>query len=127
MFQPGVDRYPERIRPAGKERPMTGYRGTDGDTAPVPFEYDPEPNGSGIPAYTKDGAKCYTNTHFKTEREAWDSIIRSVDAGVKLAGSTVERAEAKRLLAYEYAGKAALEYKLAHDGYERWREKEGSE
>jgi len=101
---------------------MIGYRGTDGDTAPVPFEYDPEPSGD-IPAFTKGGMKCYVNTHFKTEEEAWESIIRSVDAGIKLAGSAVELAEAQQRTAYEYAGKAAIEYKSAHENYRRWVER----
>ena len=95
---------------------MTGYKGTDGDTAPVPFEYEPEPNG-GISGYTNGGEPTYTNTHFKTELEAWKSIIRSVDAGVKLAGGTVERCTKQLRDAYGYAGKIAVEYKAAHDGY----------
>ncbi len=99
---------------------MTGYRGTDGDTAPVAFEYEPAPRGD-LPAYTAAGEKIYTNTHFKTEAEAWDSILRSVAAYVTLAGRTVARARVDLAAANENAGRASEEFKTAHDNYECWK------
>lgn len=57
-----------------------GFRGTDGDLEPVPFEC----KTWGYPYLTSAGEVMYTNTHFRTEQEAWDSILASWDAGVSL-------------------------------------------
>ena len=95
------------------------WRGTDGDTAPVRMECDV----FGWPNRTATGETMYENTYFRTEAEAWKSIIASVEAGVKLAGSRVLDLQEKLRSAQEQAGEAAADYVKAQDGYRHWRQK----
>lgn len=88
---------------------MKVYRGTDGDLAPVEME--------------ANGWQS-ANTHFRTEAEAWDSILRSVAAGVKLAGGEVQRAKEQLAKAERQAGEAAVEFKTALDNHRAWKEKQ---
>ncbi len=63
---------------------MIIFRGTDGDTEPVKCECEEFgwPN-SCCPADGKE-EKQFTNTHYKTEKEAWKSITDSVEAGKEI-------------------------------------------
>ena len=85
---------------------MKIYRGTDGDLEPVEMECEE----FGYPKRTTDGEIMYSNTHFKTELEAWNSIIKSVEAGVSLAGDTVLSCQRGLRRANERAGQAAADY-----------------
>jgi hypothetical protein len=73
----------------------------------------------GMPAYTKDGNKMFSNTHFKTENEAWNSILRSVEAFISLSASSLIRARADLQKAEKYAADAVVEYMTAKRNYER--------
>ena len=84
------------------------YRGTDGDLEPVEMECEE----FGHPNKTSTGETMYSNSHFKTEREAWESIMRSVEAGVSLAGSEVLHCQQALRKAEERAGKAAADYSV---------------
>jgi hypothetical protein len=62
------------------------WRGSDGDTKPVKctcekFGY---PNFC-IPEGEQE-QRMYVNTHFRDINEAWESIIKSVHAGIKISG-----------------------------------------
>ena len=95
---------------------MKIYRGTDGDTKPVEMEcYE-----FGYPNKTTTGEIMYANTHFKTERDAWESILRSVKAGVEIAGHDVANIENKLIKAQKMAGEAARDFWIASIGYNEW-------
>ena len=61
------------------------YRGTDGDIKPVKCKIVEK---FGYPYYciNEDGERedMYFNTHFLTEKEAWKSIVFSINAGIYL-------------------------------------------
>ena len=99
---------------------MTVWRGTDGDTAPVAVECQ----AFGHPNLDSDGRMMFENTHFRTEAEAWQSILSNVDDAVSLTGRRV--AELRSALAkYEsIAAKAAADYATAHDGFKALLRKE---
>jgi len=72
-----------------------GFRGQDGDIAPVPFECEVW----GYPNKTTTGEDMYENTHFRMEEEAWRSINRSWEAGVSLVARALKykRSEVEQL------------------------------
>lgn len=96
---------------------ITIYQGTDGMTAPVAHQSD-----SLDAPHTSTGKKIHINTFFATEAEAWASIIRSVNAGVKLAANAVTRARDDLARQETHAADMVVEYSSAHKNYERWKE-----
>ncbi len=68
---------------------IKGYRGADGDVEPVPFECE----DFGYPNKTIDGETMYVNTHCLSEGDAWDSLLQSWEAGVKIYTRLVEQAK----------------------------------
>jgi hypothetical protein len=99
---------------------VTGYRGEGGLRVPTPFEYEETENGA-LPPTTIDGQTIFTNTHFRTELEAWSSILSSTYAGLKLAGRAVQRAEDQLKQAREYAAASVKEWEESYAAFERWR------
>lgn len=95
---------------------MKIYRGTDGDVEPVEMECDE----FGYPNRTIDDELMYENTHFKTEKEAWVSILNSVKAGVNLTGRDVASAEKNILRAQRGAADSAKAFSIAHKKYRLW-------
>jgi hypothetical protein len=65
---------------------ITVWRGSDGDDAPVEMQC----KVFGFPNRTSSGEQMYQNTHFRTEAEAWQSILRSAKAGLSLSNSRLE-------------------------------------
>lgn len=96
---------------------MKIYRGSDGDTKPVELECEQ----FGWPNYTVDGKQMFDNTHFRTEKEAWVSILESVKAGVLLAGGSVRNAEEELARVRKIAGNRAKEFEEAHNNYNKWQ------
>ena len=86
------------------------WRGTSNMTSPIEVAC---PDGL-HPNKDADGISIYENTHFKTEREAWQNIEDNVTAGVSLAGSEVKRAEEMMRLAEKNAADAVK-------AYDNWR------
>jgi len=93
------------------------YRGTDGDTKPIEKECE----RFGWPHYTTDGEQMFENTHFKTETEAWESILESVKAGVSLIGGSVRNAEEELDRLRKIAGTRTKEFEEAHNNYNNWK------
>jgi hypothetical protein len=69
---------------------IKGFRGSDGDIEPVPFECEV----FGYPNKTTDGETMFINTHFLSEGDAWDSILSGWEAGVHIYTRLVEQAKA---------------------------------
>lgn len=95
---------------------MKVYKGTDGMTEPLEQECET----FGWPNRTTDGEPMYDNTHFATMKEAWDSIRRSVWAGVRLAGDEMLRAREILAKAERGAGRAAADFAEADSKYRDW-------
>lgn len=57
-----------------------------------------------------DGNTIYENTHFKTEREAWDYMLRDAEAGVKLDADNVHRRRIELAKAEAQAATSAIEW-----------------
>ncbi len=95
---------------------MKVYRGSDGDLEPVVMECEK----FGYPNKTNTGEVMWDNTHFRTPGEAWKSIIASVEAGVSLAGSSVELAEKELERVRKIAAERAMEFNIAHKNYNKW-------
>ena len=89
------------------------YRGEDGDLEPKKMECLTE---FGYPnlCVDEDGKEetMFVNTHFKTEREAWKSIIDSARAGVTLDGRAVANAKNELAKKIEDAAVSAERYFL---------------
>ena len=90
---------------------MKIYRGADGDLEPVEmeceeFKYLNE---------TTSGETMHSNTHFLTKKEAWESIEKSVDAGVCLTGREVLRCKKALRDAEKQAAQAVADYVSVKD------------
>ena len=94
----------------------TCWKGGDGMTEPEQRECE----SFGWPNCDSTGETMYNNVVFATEAEAWDSILRSVSAGVKLAGAHVKDCWEKLAIANTRSGEAAIEYVAAHDKHRAW-------
>lgn len=95
-------------------KPKTVYYADTEALRPVPTTI--EPRGDRDEA----GRTVYENTHFRTEREAWERLIAEATAGVKLGGSAVERQRSILAEAETQLVKDALDLKTVLDGFERW-------
>lgn len=102
---------------------MKCYRGTDGDLCPVEMECEK----FGYPYHTNIGELMYLNTHFLTEEEAWASIMKSVEAGIRLAGSDVITAEKVFEKAKDKAVKAITDYVIVNRYFHKWEDEKHSE
>ena len=100
---------------------MKIYRGTDGDNYPVEMKC----KKFGYPYKTICGETMYNNTHFLTKHEAWESILKSVNARVSLAGMAIEKTESELKNAQKHAGEAAKHYVTVHRKYNRWINAQG--
>ncbi len=99
---------------------MKIYRGTDGDVKPVIMECDK----FGWPHKTTCGETMWDNAHYRTELEAWESIIASVYAGVSLAESSVRRCERHASKARKDLFDATQERVKALVNYDSWEAKQ---
>lgn len=70
------------------------YRGSDSDLKPVKCEIITK---FGFPnlCITEEGntERMYNNLHFRTEKQAWESIVQSVNAGYELANRAIDTAK----------------------------------
>ena len=66
-----------------------------------------EVEGTPWPGADTDGDSCYDNTHFVSERAAWDKLKAEVQAGVCLAGRRVTEAKLELASAEKEAGQMA--------------------
>lgn len=66
-----------------------------------------EVDGEPWPGKDSDGDTCYDNSHFVSERTAWDKLKAEVQAGVCLAGRRVSKAKAELADAQREAGEMA--------------------
>jgi hypothetical protein len=73
----------------------------------------------GYPNLTVTGQKMYENTAFRTEIEAWECLIRNVDAGQRISVMNVRDAERRLATAKEELVKDALRATEARDAFSR--------
>ncbi len=66
-----------------------------------------EVEGTPWPGADTEGDSCYDNTHFVSERAAWDKLKAEVQAGVCLAGRRVTEAKLELASAEKEAGQMA--------------------
>lgn len=79
-----------------------------------------EIEGTPWPGKDANGETCYENSHFKTEAEAWEAMIKDVSAGVSLSGLDVDSVR-KRLRAHEErAATCCVQFARANDNYRQW-------
>ena len=79
------------------------------------------PDGPKNAVEDADGCTIYVNTHFPTEAEAWERLMREVEAGVSLAGSRVLEVRSRLRDANQYAADQTAEYVTARDRYRDWQ------
>lgn len=79
------------------------------------------------PNYDDDGRQIYENTHYRTEKEAWDYIMRNLEAGIGIAASRVKQAQSDLLKANEFAAKMAIQLSSGMDNYEAWKREQEKE
>lgn len=84
-----------------------------------PVEY--EADVFGFPNRTKDGEKQYENTHFRTEKEAWDRLMSETESGVMVFGRNVADHEEALRRAKDSAAHAARKFSAVRDGFEKWK------
>jgi hypothetical protein len=85
---------------------MKLWKGADGDRKPELVEHP----------------KNYSsNEYFQTETEAWEHIRDCAAAGVRLAGSDVERRRRELHAAEQRAADACVEYREVEDNYRKWQ------
>lgn len=95
---------------------MKVYRGSDRDNEPYVLECEE----FGYPNRTLCGEPMYENTHFRTEKEAWQSIRASSEAGINLSGSDVHYAKKQLRKAEKVASDAAERAAIVHKKYSVW-------
>lgn len=100
--------------------PIVVWRGSDGDLQPVRMECERFAPG----LRTACGDTISANTHFLSEEEAWRAIIRYTEAGVDMAGRDVMRAERQLSRSQEQAAKAAKEFTLTLQNFDRWKSRQ---
>lgn len=66
-----------------------------------------EVDGEPWPGKDTEGDVCYDNSHFVSERAAWDKLKAEVQAGVCLAGRRVTEAKFELASAEKEAGQMA--------------------
>lgn len=66
--------------------------------------------GEPWPGTDADGDTCFVNSHFATEGEAWDAMVRDVSAGVSIAARIVEQVREELRQAETKAATAAIEF-----------------
>jgi phosphate starvation-inducible protein PhoH len=93
----------------------TMWRAEADMTAPKQVEAEPWPGKDA------DGVSVYTNTHFATVEDAWESLLSERAAHVAIAGRTVTSARRELRQAEEEAGRAAELFSEAQENFERWK------
>ena len=68
--------------------------------------------GEPWPGRDEHGARCYENTHFITEAEAWEYMAKDAEAAVLLTGARVTRAREMLRAAEEAASIAYVNYEI---------------
>jgi len=102
----------EQAASSAVETVVMCWRGTDGDLEPVECIVDGDfgwPHKCTVKE-TGEVENMYDNTHFRIKEEAWESIVKSVNAGVSLSKSRLEEAEVAYNEAKELAGECISEY-----------------
>ena len=66
-----------------------------------------EVEGEPWPGKDSEGETCYDNTHFASEKAAWDKLKAEVQAGVCLVGQRVAQAKQELASAQQEAGEMA--------------------
>jgi len=93
------------------EKKIICWRGSDGDVEPVKCICN---ENFGYPNNCTDETgkqeTMYENTHFLNKEDAWNSIVKSVKAGISLSGSSVNRAIEELEKAKAESTKSVLEY-----------------
>ena len=101
---------------------IKGFRGTDGDIEPIPFECEE----FGYPNKTTDGETMFINTHFLSEGEAWDSLLDGWEAGVRIHKRLVEQAKAD-LVKWESGLKTEMQNRaIARGKHIEWLNKDSA-
>jgi len=66
------------------------------------------------------GRFIYDNTHFATEREAWESLLREFQAGVKLGASAVNQQRSALDQTEKKLVEDALRYAEVLESFRKW-------
>ncbi len=74
----------------------------------------------GYPHCDADGRAQYENTHFLSERAAWDALLANVRAGQKLSVSEYERCQKQLAYATERLAKDAATRTRLESQFEDW-------
>ena len=80
------------------------YHTPSGTVSPV--------EGEPWPGRDEHGARCYENTHFITEAEAWEYMAKDAEAAVLLARARVTRALEMQRAAEEAVSIACVDYEI---------------
>lgn len=65
-------------------------------------------DGEPWPGSDSEGDKCYTNTHFENEADAWESLESEANAWVSIASRNLKRVREDVLLQERALAEAAL-------------------
>jgi len=79
------------------------------------------PEGTAYPAQDADKKTIFENTHFADAADAWSRLMGEVEAGVSLAGSSVQQIRKRLQDANQRAADAVVEYATVRDRYRKWQ------
>jgi hypothetical protein len=96
---------------------MKVFKATDFMTEPLEMECEK----FGFPNLDAAGERQYENSHFASIEEAWDQIVKSVKAGISLAGRAVARQREALQVAEKLAADMCVEYEQAMSKYQAWK------
>lgn len=107
------------------KKKITVWRGSDGDTSPIEMTCEKFGYPNCATALNSDATETmYENTHFRTKAAAWEHILESVAAGVKISGWQIKEAKEALRKVEAQAGKDAERFAEAHRLYEEWKNAE---
>lgn len=95
---------------------MIRYYAAGGLDEPEPVECPNE----GYPNRDAKGRVQYDNSHYTELVEAWEHLLRDVEAQVSIVGRDVEQARTALRRREQEAGEAAARFARIRDGHLRW-------
>lgn len=101
----------------------TVWTASDDRTSVVPVECE-EP---GYPHRDVHGVTMYENTHFLSEADAWDHLLRNAKAGLSLATRDLAARRSRVREAEQAVVAAAEELHAAEENHERWSRGQGAQ
>lgn len=75
----------------------------------------------GYPNKDAQGRVMYENSHFRTEEEAWHSLLKNAEAGLRLCASALEDAQERVRQETERTAAAGLRLAKVMEAHKDWQ------